>query len=283
MATYALSIREGLEKVSTGVFDVVFLDVWLPDGNGLEALPQIQQTSYQPEVFIVTGLGDADGAELAINSGAWAYIQKPLSMKNISLQLERALQFREEKTQAKSPVLLRREGIIGNSKAIERCLSKVAYVARRDTNVLVTGETGTGKELFAKAIHDNSLRVRKKFVVVDCASLQKTLVGSMLFGHEKGAFTGAENSREGLIKQADGGTLVLDEIGELPLSVQTEFLRGLQEHRFRPLGSDKEIKSDFRLISTTNRNLKAMVKSRRFRQDLYFRLQTVSIELAAFA
>ncbi|NNK84656.1 MAG: response regulator, partial [Desulfobacterales bacterium] len=123
VATYALSLNEGLKKVSLDFFDVVFLDVRLPDGNGLEALPHIQQTSSSPEIFIVTGLGDADGAELAINSGAWAYVQKPISMKNIAFQLERALQYREEKTKAKSPVLLRRKGIIGNSTALERSLT----------------------------------------------------------------------------------------------------------------------------------------------------------------
>jgi len=145
--------------------------------------------------------------------------------------------------------------------------------------VLITGETGTGKELFAKAIHDNSQRAGKSFVVVDCAAMPENLVESMLFGHEKGAFTGADRSTEGLIKQADKGTLFLDEIGELPPLIQKSFLRVLQERRFRPIGSNREVRSDFRLIAATNRKLDKMVANGQFRTDLMFRLQALTIEL----
>jgi len=162
---------------------------------------------------------------------------------------------------------------------LEACLDLVAQIANSRVNVLITGETGTGKENFAKAIHKNSSRAGKNFVVVDCTALPETLVESMLFGHEKGAFTGAEKARVGLIKEADGGTLFLDEVGELPLIVQKDFLRVLQENRFRPLGSNKEIESDFRLVSATNRDLERMVESGQFRKDLFFRLQSVIIEL----
>ena len=148
-----------------------------------------------------------------------------------------------------------------------------------DVNVLITGETGTGKELFAKAIHDNSGRSGESFVVVDCAALQGTLIESILFGYEKGAFTGAVQSREGLIKQADGGTLFLDEMAELPLAVQKVFLRVLQEHRFRPLGRQKEIESNFRLIAATNRDLEGMVQAGQFRKDLLYRLRALTISL----
>jgi two-component system NtrC family response regulator len=175
--------------------------------------------------------------------------------------------------------MLKREGIVGSSPELEACLDLVAQIANSEVNVLITGETGTGKELFAKTVHWNSARSAKNFVVLDCASLPENLVGSMLFGHEKGAFTGAEKPRVGFMKEADGGTLFLDEVGELPLTVQKDFLRALQEHRFRPLGSNKEIESDFRLVSATNRDLGSMVQSGQFRKDLYFRIQAVTIEL----
>jgi two-component system NtrC family response regulator len=176
---------------------------------------------------------------------------------------------------------LKRDGIIGNSGVILDCLDRVAHCATQNLNVLISGETGTGKELFARTIHDNSKRSNKPFIVVDCAALPENIVESILFGHEKGAFTGADSARPGLVKAADGGTLFLDEIGELPLSVQKAFLRVLQERRFRPVGSTQEVSSDFRLISATNRNLKTMVKAGTFREDLLYRLKTTHIELPA--
>jgi len=277
--TCALTLEDGLKEVSTGAFDVVFLDVNLPDGSGLDVIPVIRKEPSSPEIIIITGEGDPDGAELAIKSGAWAYIEKPLSMENVELQLVRALQYRKEEADIKPPVALKREDIIGSSPQLETSLDLLAQVAGSDANVLLTGETGTGKEVFAKTIHRNSSRAGKNFVVVDCTALPETLVESMLFGHERGAFTGAEKARTGLVKEADGGTLFLDEVGELPLSVQKDFLRVLQENRFRPLGSNKEIESDFRLVSATNRDLEKMIESGEFRKDLFFRLQSVIIEL----
>jgi two-component system NtrC family response regulator len=174
---------------------------------------------------------------------------------------------------------LRRRSIIGESRAIEFCLDMAARSARSTTNVLVVGETGTGKELFARVIHDNSVRSAGPFVVVDCAALPESLVESMLFGHEKGAFTTADKKHPGLVRQAHGGTLFLDEIGELPLGVQKTFLRVLQEHRFRPVGATAEVQSDFRLVAATNRDLDQLVVDWKFRQDLLFRLQGMTIEL----
>jgi len=200
-------------------------------------------------------------------------------MSDILLQLNRVLQYRVEKEQRLRPAVLKREGIVGSSPQLEACLAEVAQVAGSDVNVLITGETGTGKELFANTIHNNSFRAEKKFVVVDCASLPDALVNSMLFGHKKGSFTGAQQDRSGLIKEADGGTLFLDEVGELSLTHQKEFLRVLQENRFRPLGSNREIKSDFRLIAATNRDLNQMVNSGLFRKDLLYRIQSFNIHL----
>lgn len=285
----ALSVRtlaEGLKEASAGSFDIVFLDVKLPDGNGLDLLSALQRTPSAPEVIIMTGSGDPDGAELAIKSGAWDYLEKPSSAEGMMLSFLRALQYREEKqarsrlgADEKGVIALKRDGIIGSSPQMNACFDLLAQAASSHANVLITGETGTGKELFAQAIHNNSARADKSFVVVDCASLPQGLVESILFGHEKGAFTGADRRTEGLIKQADGGTLFLDEVGELPLNLQKSFLRVLQEHRFRPVGGSREIESNFRLIAATNRNLDDLVASELFRSDLLFRLRSMSIEL----
>jgi len=278
-ATSSFTLKDGLKTARSGRFDVVFLDVRMPDGNGLDILPAIRETSSSPEVIILTGYGDPDGAELAIKNGAWDYIQKPSSLQAIKLPLARVLQYRQEMMVTKRPVALKRNSIVGKSPKIEACLDIVAQAASGDANVLITGETGTGKELFAWAIHANSPRSKKNFVVVDCAALPETLVESVLFGHVKGAFTGADRSQDGLIKQADGGTLFLDEVGELPLSIQKNFLRVLQERRFRPVGGNREVKSDFRLVAATNRDIDDMVKRRAFRDDLLFRLRSLLIEL----
>jgi two-component system NtrC family response regulator len=278
-AVCAHTLKDGLETASLGYFDVVFLDVMLPDGIGLDIIPTIRETPAKPEVIIITSKGDPDGAELAIKNGAWDYVQKPSSIKKMSLPLLRALQFREEKKAVKPPVALKREGIIGRSPHINACLDLLAQTAHSDANVLITGETGTGKELFSMAIHKNSPRTENNFIIVDCTALPETLVENMLFGHKKGAFTGAVQQYEGLIKQADGGTLFLDEVGELPHAVQKSFLRALQERRFRPLGGKQEIECDFRTIAATNRDLDAMVGQGEFRKDLLFRLRTFTIDL----
>lgn len=278
----ATTLAEGVALAEEGTFDVVFLDVNMPDGNGLDELQRIEMCPSAPEVIIITGFGDANGAELAIKCGAWDYIEKGFSIKEITLSLERALQYRKEKQEAlrsRKTVRLKREQIIGNSPALNSCLELVAQSAESNATVFITGETGTGKELFARAVHDNSLRSEENFVVVDCTSLPDTLVESLLFGHEKGSFTGAERAREGLVRQANKGTLFLDEVGELPMSLQKAFLRVLQEHKFRPLGSHKEVESDFRLIAATNRDLDAMVEEGTFRSDLLFRLRSFIIEL----
>jgi len=277
--TCAYTLVDGVERASSEQYDVVFLDVRMPDGNGLDELPKIRETPSKPEVIIITAFGDPDGAEIAIKNGAWDYIEKPSSIKEMSLHFERALQYRDEKMAQKPLMALKREAIIGNSPQIRACLDLLAQAANSDVNVLVLGETGTGKELFSRAIHENSSRSNNNFVVVDCAALPESLVESMLFGHEKGAFTGADKAREGLIKQADGGTLFLDEVGELPLTIQKAFLRFLEEHRFRVLGGKEEIESDFRLVASTNRELDQMVNKGQFRNDLLFRLRSYTIEL----
>ena len=279
-AVSASSLADGFAQACSQPFDVIFLDVRLPDGNGLESLPKFREQSSAPEVIIITGVGEPDGAELAVKGGAWDYLQKPFSKQEIVLQLNRALDYREKIAQ-KVPVILKREHIIGSSFRVNTHLELLAQAANSDANVLITGESGTGKELFARAIHENSARANKNFVVVDCTTLPEKLVESVLFGHKKGAFTGADTTENGLFKHADGGTLFLDEVGELPLPIQKKFLRVLQEHHFRPIGSQRELSSDFRVVAATNRSLEQMVEAGRFRQDLLYRLRAFTIELSA--
>lgn len=274
------TVKDARQRVLARDYDVVFLDMRLPDGNGLDILPLMKEMNSAPEIIIITGHGDTDSAELAMKSGVWDFIQKPCSLSLMRMVLTRALQYREKKGLAtKPPVLLKLDKIVGSSLQLRNCFDLVAQAVQSDINVLIAGETGTGKELIARAIHNNSQRADKDFVVVDCAAMPENLVESMLFGHEKGAFTGADRSREGLIKTAHNGTLFLDEIGELPPLIQKSFLRVLQEHRFRPIGSSREEFSDFRLIAATNRKLDKMVANGQFRTDLLFRIQALTIEL----
>ncbi|MHC1699522.1 MAG: sigma-54-dependent transcriptional regulator [Humidesulfovibrio sp.] len=262
--------------LSESDFDVVFLDVRLPDGNGLDLAPWIRELPSAPELIIMTGLGDPDGAELAIRNGAWDYIQKTGSPEGLQLSFRRALEFRKNK-QSAQPV--ERRGIVGESPRIVECIRQISTAARSSANVLILGETGTGKEIFARAVHANSPRKSKNYVVVDCASLQEALVGSDLFGHRKGAFTGAVSDKAGVLQRADGGTLFLDEISELSLELQKSFLRLLETRTFRPLGDTRELRLDFRLVCASNRSLADMVAQGTFREDLFYRIRAAVLEL----
>jgi len=275
------SVSAALAASSADEFDLVMLDLELPDGNGLSALADLRVAPSSPEVIIITGTGNIEGAELAFKYGAWDFIPKPLNPSEVILSITRALEYRDEKQSVQKPKLLDREGIVGESPALKTALERIAQAAANDINVLITGETGTGKELSARAIHKNSVRADGPFIVVDCASLPESLIESSLFGHEKGAFTGATEKRAGLIKQAENGTLFLDEVGELPLSMQKKFLRVLQEQRFRPIGGGTEDYSDFRLVAATNRDLDQMMTANSFRRDLLYRLRSLSIQLPA--
>ena len=272
------TLKEGLALMDNHAIDIAFLDIFLPDGNGLQILPKIKQNPSSPEVVIITGAGSIESTEIAIKNGAWSYIHKPFSMKEISLLMEQIIDYRNKKIN-REPTLKHTDGIIGKSEEIKKALQAAAKCAKSEANVHIFGETGTGKELFAAAIHKNSNRANGPFVVLDCTVLPEQLVESTLFGYEKGAFTGANEQREGLIKCADNGTLFLDEVGDLSLSVQKTLLRVIQERQFRPVGSTNMVHSNFRLISATNRNLDELVSGHQFREDLLFRLRSVSIEL----
>ncbi len=274
------SLADGLRSAVEGDFDIILLDVYLPDGNGLDLIDQLCAVSSKPQVIIITGQGDPDGAEMAIRHGAWCYLEKNSIIKEISLPLARALQYREALHGQKAVLkAVERDQLVGESPRFIHCLEILANAAAADAGVLISGESGTGKEAFARAIHANSRRRKGNFVVVDCTALPEQLVESVLFGHVKGAFTGAERANRGLIRHADKGTLFLDEIGELPLTTQKSFLRVLQERTFCPVGSQEECQSDFRLICATNRDLVSMTEKGLFREDLLYRLRGLCLHL----
>lgn len=273
------TLADGLDSVNSADFDVVFLDVHLPDGNGLDAIPVIKQARSGPEVIIITGYPSPEGAELAMKYGAWDYVTKTAPIQEMKLLLTRAIQYRQAKAAAARPLVLKANNIIGQSGLMTEALAIIARAAGSSANLLIQGETGTGKELFARAVHENSDRAGGRFVVVDCGTLPDSLVESILFGHKRGAYTGADHARPGLVAQADKGTLFLDEVGELPMAIQKAFLRVIQERCFLPLGAAVEEKSDFRLIAATNRNLAQMAQEGRFREDLLFRLRGLFLEL----
>lgn len=275
-ALLAGSIQEALGMVAEPV-DVVLLDVWLPDGNGLEYQADFAHLPGNPDVVVITGNGDGDNAEAALRSGAWEFLTKPLQMRDIEQCLKQVLQFRQNRTPASDELVVDSGHILGSGQGISRALKLLAQAANSDVNVLLLGETGVGKELFARALFRNSTRAAKPFITVDCASLPETLVESHLFGHSRGAFTGADRARDGLLLAADKGTLFLDEVGDLPQPMQGVFLRALEQRRFRPVGEVREVSSDFRLVAATNKNLELMAKENSFRSDLLYRLQGITI------
>ena len=273
----ASGIEEALQVGSNGA-DIVLLDVLLPDGDGIESMGRFFQLPGRPDVIIITGYGSADAAENALRAGAWEYLIKPLRMRELGQALTQALQWRSSR-QGHGQKLLRHPDIIGSSPALLEVLEQLREAAASNVNVLITGETGVGKELFASTLHKNSPRSKGLFVTIDCTALPETLVEANLFGHARGAFTGADRARTGLLAEADGGTLFLDEVGDLPLSAQGSFLRALEVRRFRPVGDVKEVESNFRLVAATNRNLDDMVRMDMFRSDLRFRLRGMNIHV----
>lgn len=275
-AVCASSIKEGLELGRMGA-DVVLLDVLLPDGNGLEFQREFAQLPGMPDIVIITGHGDGDAAEAALRSGAWEFLSKPLQIRDIEQSLRHILAFRQDRRPGPEALLTDSGHILGSGPGMAQALKYLSQAAQSEVNVLILGETGVGKELFAKALFRNSNRAAKPFVTVDCASLPQTLVESHLFGHSRGAFTGAERSREGLLLAANKGTLFLDEVGDLPPGMQGAFLRALELRRFRPVGEVQEVDSDFRLVAATNRDLDGMVRNGHFRGDLLYRLQGLTI------
>jgi len=273
-----------IERLHDNYFDVVLSDLKMGGSDGLDVLRTTRSLHPTTAVILMTAFGSVNTAVEAMKIGAFDYVQKPFEIEEMELKVEKALEHRRLKHEIEylrhtQQDIYDFDRIVGGSTALQRVLDIVKKVAKSNTTVLIRGETGTGKELIAGATHHNSLRVSRNFVKVNCAALQENLLESELFGHEKGAFTGADKQRIGRFEQADGGTLFLDEIGDMSPSTQAKILRVLQEHEFERLGGTRTLRVDVRLIAATNRDLSAMVASGAFREDLYYRLNVVSIEM----
>lgn len=273
-----------IEKLHENYFDVVVSDLKMGGSDGLDVLRTTKSLHPSTSVILMTAFGSVSTAVEAMKHGAFDYVQKPFEIEEMEVKVEKALELKRLRHELD---YLRHEQqesydferIVGSSEPLQRVLGMVRKVAKSNSTVLIRGETGTGKELIAGAIHHNSLRAARNFVKVNCAALQENLLESELFGHEKGAFTGADRQRIGRFEQADGGSLFLDEIGDMSASTQAKILRVLQEHEFERLGGTRTIKVDVRLIAATNRDLPAMVSSGHFREDLYYRLNVVTIDM----
>ena len=265
-------------------FDLILMDIRMIRVSGLEALAAIRAYNPAIPVLIMTAYASVETAVEALKSGAYDYLTKPLDFMELRLTMERAMdhsRLKEENQQLRDTLSLRfdRVNLIGRSLPMTKLLETVALVAQAEATVLITGESGTGKELIAGAIHFNSPRREGPFIKINCAALTETLLESELFGHEKGAFTGAERRKEGKFRQADGGTLLLDEVSEMSLAMQVKLLRVLQEREITRVGGEEAIKIDVRLIAATNRDLMGSIAAGRFREDLYYRLNVVNLEV----
>jgi two-component system, NtrC family, response regulator AtoC len=273
-----------IERLHDSYFDVVLSDLKMGGSDGMDVLRTTRAMHPSTAVILMTAFGTVNTAVEAMKIGAFDYVQKPFEIEEMEVKIEKALEMKRLKNELEylrgtQQDIYDFDRIVGSSAALQKVLDVVKKVAKSNTTVLIRGETGTGKELIAGAIHHNSLRTSRNFVKVNCAALQENLLESELFGHEKGAFTGADKQRIGRFEQADGGTLFLDEIGDMSPSTQAKILRVLQEHEFERLGGTRTLRVDVRLIAATNRDLPAMVQAGHFREDLYYRLNVVSIEM----
>ena len=267
------------------MYDLIVLDITLPGRSGIEWLHELRADGCAGDVVLMTAYADLDTAIGALRAGAADFLLKPFSLAQVLNAIQRCF---ERSRLVRENFVLRREvsersddieGVIGHSEAIHAVCDRLKRIAPTSATVLLTGESGTGKEVAARALHKMGNRAKGPFVPVNCAAIAAELIESELFGHVKGAYTGAQQSREGLFYYARGGTLFLDEIGEMPLAAQAKLLRVLEERRIRPVGSEQEIPVDVRVIAASNRDLKVEVAEHRFRQDLYYRLQVVEVNL----
>ena len=273
-----------IERLHEGSFDVVLSDLKMGGSDGLDVLRSTKALHPSAAVILMTAFGSVGTAVEAMKIGAFDYVQKPFEIEEMEIKIGKALDYRRMRHEIdylrhSQNDIYAFDSIVGSSGALEKVLGIVRKVAKSNTTILIHGETGTGKELIAGAIHHNSLRATRNFVKVNCAALQENLLESELFGHEKGAFTSADKQRIGRFEQADGGTMFLDEVGDMSPSTQAKILRVLQEHEFERLGGTRTLKVDVRLIAAANRSLPAMVAAGQFREDLYYRLNVVSVEM----
>jgi DNA-binding NtrC family response regulator len=265
-------------------FDTVLLDMRMPEMNGLETLKRIKEIRPEQTVIMLTAHGTIANAVEATKLGAFDYLTKPSSPEEVDVKIQQALNFpilsaKQRVIKSKRPETCRFEGMVGTSLAMQDVYDLVERIAHNESTILITGETGTGKELIARAIHDNGTRADKRLYALHCAAIPEELLESELFGHEKGSFTGAVNQKIGVFEAANGGTLFLDEIGEMSLNAQVRMLRVLQEKEFIRVGATTPQKTDVRLIAATNRTLSEEVKEGRFREDLFYRLNVIEIQM----
>ena len=275
--------EEGVEVFEKEKPDVILCDIKMPNMDGMEVLEKIMTIPYEAPVIMISGHGNIDTAVEAIKKGAYDFIEKPLDLNRLLVTIRNAI---EKKDLVKETTILKRKvsktyDMIGESEAILKVKGMIDKVAPTDARVLITGSNGTGKELVARWLHEKSNRAEEPFVEVNCAAIPSELIESELFGHEKGAFTSAHKQRKGKFEQANGGTIFLDEIGDMSLAAQAKVLRALQENIISRVGSDKEIKVDVRVLAATNKNLQEEITKKNFREDLYHRLSVILIHVPA--
>lgn len=280
------SAEMALKLLEERRYDLIISDVNMPGLNGMELLEEIKHTTPETAVLMITAYTTAEQAVEAMKLGAYDYIAKPFKVEEVKVLVKKALEkssLQKENRRLKEEVQQRYSfsGLVGKSKKMRDLYDLIEKVASSMANVLVLGESGTGKELVAKAIHYNSPRSEKRFVAVNCGAIPESLMEAELFGHKKGSFTGAIADRAGLFEQAEGGTLFLDEIGEVPLQLQAKLLRVLQEREFRPVGGTSSVKADVRIIAASNRDLEEQVQQGTFREDLFYRLNVVPLNIPA--
>jgi DNA-binding NtrC family response regulator len=276
------TLAEAREVINKGVADIILLDVQLPDGYGPDLLTETARMQFPPPIILITGFGDIDMAVDAMKNGAHDFLQKPIQLT----QVEKSIQRAQEIVALKREVAHLREAqhkqldyIIGSSPALQTVMEQAHRAAAVSASVLITGKTGTGKEILAHAIHIMGPRANKPFIAVNCAAIQATMLESELFGYDPGAFTGADKRKNGLMEVADGGILFLDEISSMPVDIQAKLLRVLDEKAFRRLGGLNLIKVDVQILAASNRDLKGMILRGEFREDLYYRLKVVDLHL----
>jgi DNA-binding NtrC family response regulator len=277
------TLTEGKKILESGDPDVVLLDIQLPDGYGPNLLYETAQMPSRPPIILITGYGDIETAVDAMKNGAHDFFTKPIQFSQLEKSIERAceiVRMRRELAHIHSSQSRKINFVVGQTPDMEQILQQAERAAQASVSVLITGESGVGKDVLAKYIHQISPRANKAFMDINCAAIQPTVLESELFGYEAGAFTGAERKKHGLMEVADGGILFLDEISSMPLDIQAKLLRALEERAFRRVGGTATIKVDIHLLAASNRDLKALINENKFREDLYFRLKVVDLHLA---
>src|SRR5918999_1306962 len=282
----AATAQHAREQLKASSPDIIVMDLMLPDVEGLDLLRELRTLRPESQIVVVSGHGSISVAVEAMENGALSFTEKPLNRRVLMAQLHKAseklaLTAKNRRLRAELDETASYAGIIGRSKPMRQLYQLVKSVAPTDANVLITGENGSGKEIVATAIHESSKRAKGPFIKVNCAAIPTELIESELFGHKRGAFTGAVTDKQGLMEMANNGTLLLDEIGELSPNLQVKLLRVLQDREFRPVGSTKVLKTNFRLITATNVNVEQALKEGRLREDLYFRINTLMLPVPA--